>query len=112
MEEHEMNMPSFSAEASLYKTSGHYQGSANGGSLAPRSTSANEVQAAAAIYVDGRFICNGEVTSNGFINCFPVGGGGGGDSCRPGCSLCRNVPGVGRRKSCVTRNCDVREVRC
>lgn len=110
-----MAMPGFTAEAALYKPSGHYQSSASGGSLASHNRSANTVHAAAAIYMDGRFVCNGEVTSNGFIKCFPPGGGGGGgggESCRPGCSPCRNAPGVGRRKFCVTRNCDVREVRC
>ena len=40
-----MKMPSFSAEASLYKTGGHYQSSASG-SLASRNPSANAVQAA------------------------------------------------------------------
>ena len=108
-----MTMPGFTAGASLYEAGGHYRGGARAAS-ASLNPNARTVHPAAAIYVDGRFICNGEVTSNGFINCSPLGGGGGGGggSCRPGCSPCRNVPGVGRRKSCVTRDCDVREVRC
>ncbi len=36
----------------------------------------NALQPALAIYVDGRFVCNGEVTGNGYINCYPLGGGG------------------------------------
>ncbi len=58
-----MNMPDFNAENSLYKTSGQYQSGAGVGSLASRNPSANAVQAAAAIYGDGRFVCNGEVTA-------------------------------------------------
>jgi len=105
-----MTMPGFTAGASLYEAGGHYRGGARAAS-ASLNPSARAVHPAAAIYVGGRFVCNGEVTSNGFINCYQIGGGGGG-GCRPGCSPCRNVPGVGRRKTCWTVNCDDREVRC
>lgn len=70
-----INMPGFTAEDSLYKTSGLYQMAST---IHGIELNANLVQPSLAIYIDGRFVCNGEVTDNGFINCYPLGGGGGG----------------------------------
>jgi hypothetical protein len=106
------NMPNFTGEASLYKSRGIYLTT----SLSNSSAASNSVQPSLAIYIDGRFICNGEVTDNGFINCDPIGGGGGGPGrdpvCRPSCGPCRLVPGKGRMKTCIFRNCDDIERRC
>jgi hypothetical protein len=82
------NMPGFTAETSLYKTSGRYQVTITTHRV---ELNADLVQPSLAIYMDGRFVCNGEVTANGFINCYPLdGGGGGGGGGRPNlCLLCR-----------------------
>ena len=71
-----MNIPGFTAETSLYKTGGRYQmsNSTHRGEL-----NANLVQPSLAIYSGGRFVCYGEVTDRGFINCYPLVGGGGGE---------------------------------
>jgi hypothetical protein len=66
------NMPGFTAEESLYRTSGRYQVSSSTHRV---QLNASLVQPSAAIYVGGRFVCYGEVTDNGFINCYPPGGG-------------------------------------
>jgi hypothetical protein len=67
-----MTMPGFTAEHSVYRTSGRYQ-------LARPATKADLnaglIQPSAAIYSGGRFVCYGEVTDSGFINCYPPGGG-------------------------------------
>lgn len=98
-----MNTPGFTASASLYRSSVSYVI----GAQANRSFGfSDSVQPAMAIYVDGRYICNGEVTDNGFINCYPIGGGGE-QLCRPGCGPCRN-----HVKTCILRNCDDVERRC
>lgn len=94
-----MTMPGFSAEDSLYQTSGRYRmkGSNHGAEL-----NASLLQPSAAIYVGGRFVCYGEVTGAGFIDCYPPGGG----SSEPPdlvCGPCRNgrqrcgIPGLGFR---------------
>lgn len=105
-----MNLPRFTADASLYKTSQVYMT----GAQHFRAGLSNVVQPAMAIYIDGRFVCNGEVTPNGFINCYPGGGGGGPrePTCRPRCSTCRNVPGEGRIRVCIRRDCESVEVPC
>ena len=81
-----MNMPGFTAEDSLYKTNGRYQGAS---SVHGIELNANSVQPSLAIYIDGRFVCNGEVTANGFIDCYPLGGGGGGDRPDFSCLQCK-----------------------
>jgi hypothetical protein len=94
-----MNMPRFTAEDSLYQTSVYYQMT---WSTHKAELDAGSVQPSAAIYVGGRFVCYGDVTSGGFINCYPPGGG---VSEPPDlvCSPCRNgrqrcgIPGVGFR---------------
>lgn len=113
-----MNLPGFTAEFDLYRGDRHYvtgfpgfRGSHKSGETA----GVNSVLPSLAIYVDGRYVCNGEVTDNGFINCDPIGGGGGPGRdpiCRPSCGPCRAVPGQGRMKTCILRNCDDVERRC
>ena len=70
-----MNIPGFTADSSLYKTNGRYQMNSSTHRV---ELNASLVQPSLAIYMDGRFVCDGEVTDNGFINCDPIGGGGGG----------------------------------
>ena len=67
-----VNMPRFTAERSLYRTAGRYQ---RARSPQRGALSAGAVQPAAAIYSGGRFVCYGDVTDSGFINCYPPGGG-------------------------------------
>lgn len=83
-----MNMPGFTAEDSLYKTNGRYQMAS---SIHGIELNSNSVHPSLAIYIDGRFVCNGEVTANGFIDCYPLGGGGGGGGGRPdlSCLQCK-----------------------
>ena len=81
-----LNMPGFTAGDSLYKTTGRYQMAS---STHRGEFNANLVQPSLAIYVDGRYVCNGEVTDNGFINCYPLGGGGGGGRPDLTCLQCR-----------------------
>lgn len=97
-----MNLPGFTAEASVYQAVQPYR---TRSSHDPAGLS-NSVQAALAIYVDGRFICNGEVNEFGFINCGPIGGGG--QVCRPACGRCLpdSESPTGRSKLCILRNCD------
>jgi len=72
VKEYEMNMPKFTAEASLYLTSGRYYLSSHSHK---GEINANLVQPSAAIYVGGRYVCDGEVTAGGFIDCYSSGGG-------------------------------------
>ena len=57
-----MNMPGFVADSSLYKASGRYRMTGSTGGV---ELNTNLVQPSLAIYIDGRFVCNGEVTDNG-----------------------------------------------
>ncbi len=68
-----MNMPGFTAEDSLYKSNGRYQMASSSHGI---ELNANSVQPSLAIYIGGQFVCYGEVTANGFIDCYPPGGGG------------------------------------
>jgi len=88
-----VNMPGFTAEDSLYPTSERYRMTCG------VALSTNSVQPSAAIYEGGRFICYGEITDTGYINCYPPPHGS-----PPGelvCGPCRNgrqrcgIPGVG-----------------
>jgi hypothetical protein len=105
-----MTLPTLSAEASIYRT-GRYADATGRGR--PTASRRNSVSPAAAIYQDGRFVCYGEVTDTGFIDCYPLGGGGE-PTCRPQCGPCRRMPeeGPGRYRACVTRDCDVIFRRC
>ncbi len=99
-----MNIPRFTAEDSLYRTSGRYQMTSSTHRV---ELNASLVQPSAAIYVDGRFVCYGDVTGGGFINCYPPGGGGS-EFCRPSCGPCHSDPDspTGRSRTCLKRNCD------
>jgi hypothetical protein len=95
-----INMPGFTAEASLYRTSGRHQMTS---STLRVELNASLVQPSAAIYVGGRFVCYGEVTREGFINCYPLPGGGPSEQPDLVCGPCINgrqrcgIPGVGFR---------------
>ena len=103
-----MKMPGFTAEESLFKTSGRYQMTSSTHKV---ELNASLVQPSLAIYIDGRFVCNGEVTDNGFINCYPFGGGGGGGGPDPvglACVRCKakcNTKPPAQRAACRA-NCD------
>ena len=106
-----MNLPGFTAPASLFRSPVSYVV----GSQASQSFgSSDSVRPAMAIYVNGVYYCDGEVTGSG-VECYGSGGGGGGPReplCRPSCGPCRNVPVQGRVKTCILRNCDDVEKRC
>jgi hypothetical protein len=67
-----MTLPGFTAEDSLYRTSGRYRMTSSTHRVEPN---AGLVQPSAAIYEGRRFVCYGEVTEEGFINCYPLIGG-------------------------------------
>jgi hypothetical protein len=75
------------------------------GATSSRRAAHGGIRPAAAIYVGGRFVCYGEVTENGYIDCYSMGGGG--ESCRPGCGPCQSDPDsrTGRSKFCVRADC-------
>ena len=101
-----MNVPGFTASASLYRSPVSYLA---GSQANPSPGSSDSVQAAMqAIYVDGLFYCYGDVTGSGVV-CAGGGGGGGGREpiCRPQCGPCRN-----HVKTCILRNCDDVERHC
>ena len=103
-----MTMPTLTADAALPRAHRSYGARAAGAIAGARGA----VQAAAAIYSGGRFVCYGEVTPEGFIDCYPLGGGGE-PQCRPQCQPCRYVPSLGGRfRVCVTRDCDADFRRC
>jgi hypothetical protein len=78
-------MPGFTAETSLYKTSGRYQMTS---STRRVELNANLVRPSLPIYMDGRFVCDGEITDYGVINCYPPSGGGGGGRPDLGAKAC------------------------
>ncbi len=99
-----MRTPGFTATTTLATGAGRYRAAATSG-----GASGNLLRPAAAIYMDGRFVCYGEVTPNGFINCYPGGGGGGGGGgCRPACGRCQadSDSPTGRSRFCIRANCD------
>jgi hypothetical protein len=113
-----LNMPGFTAEHSLYRTEGHYRlatGRAGrivapvGNFIVPQLRKIDWECARDCLDAGGDMgIC-------GFF-CEEQGEDGGGipePVCRPGCSRCSRVPGKpGLWKTCITRDCDDREVRC
>jgi len=96
-----MRLPNFVAAAALPAPAITNHAAAN------RRTARNTLHPAAAIYQDGRFVCYGEVTGNGYINCYPMGGGGE-PFCRPTCGPCQadSDSPTGRSRFCLRRNCD------
>ena len=97
-----MNIPGFTAPASLYRSSVSYLGSHANRSFG----SSNSVQTAMSVYVNGVYYCEGEVTGSG-VNCYGGDVGPRKPLCVPQCGRCRN--GV---KLCILRNCDDVEKRC
>ena len=102
-----MNVPGFTASASLYRSPVSYLVGSEAGQLADSSVR----PAMMSVYVDGQFYCYGEVTGDGVV-CGGGGGGGAGGGgrdpiCRPHCGPCRN-----HRKTCILRNCDDVERSC
>ena len=112
-----MNMPGFKAEASLYKTSGHYRMAGTPNDLVGSRGVLPQLpigfcQANCDAISDPflRTVCELQCADQGGCG---GGGGGGGQFCRPGCGPCRRVTGKpGRWKTCIRRNCDDYEVRC
>ena len=97
-----MNLPGFDAEASLY-TPGRYYRAGPG----VRSTLGG-VEPALSIFIDGRFVCDGEVTDNGFISCNPIGVGGVGPGPDPSGRICRSCLSACARKP-VSQRADCRQ---
>lgn len=107
-----MNMPGFTAEASLYKASGHYRMAGAPNDLVGSHEVLPQLpigfcQANCDHIQDDflRTVCN--------LGCLDQSdgggvGGGGGQSCRPSCGPCHSDPDspTGRSKTCVKRNCD------
>jgi hypothetical protein len=116
-----MNIPRYSAEASLYKTRRRYR-------VAGTPTSVGHGRDVVPQLRPIGFCMAGcdETETNPVSNaackigCME-GAGGGGDGvggptdpgCRPGCGPCRRLPGQRfRSKSCINRDCDSTEIRC
>jgi hypothetical protein len=96
-----MRLPAFTASSVLPAPVPSFRATSD-----PRAPRAG-IRPAAAIYVDGRFVCYGEVTGSGYINCYPPGGGGS-PRCRPACSPCQpdSDSPTGRSRFCIRANCD------
>ncbi len=110
-------IPGFTANASLYKTSGHYRTAGTPNDLVGNREILPQLPIGFCMANCDRIqddfmrtVCN--------VGCFDQGGGGGGGGipepvCRPSCSSCRRVPGLsGRWRTCITRNCDDYERSC
>jgi hypothetical protein len=114
-----MNLPGFSADATLYKTKVNYNttsshfGTAGSYAVLPQlpigfcQANCDRIQDPFL-----RQVCE--------LRCFEQtgggggGGGGGGQFCTPGCGACHPDPDspTGRYKTCVKRNCDTYDLRC
>jgi hypothetical protein len=104
-----MAIPGFGAEAAVYRSVNNYQWVGRPAAVTPIGISA--VQPAAAIYIDGRFVCYGELGPFGVPQCYPPAGGG--ERCRPQCTPCRTAPDMpGRWRFCLRPDCDLVEVPC
>ena len=112
------NIPGFTADASLYRGARHYRTSAVSPS-AHRGVIPQLRRSTGFCMADcdandpdplSNYACK--------VGCLENGGGGepGGGSepeCTPGCSTCRKMPGARRgTKTCISSNCEEREVRC
>lgn len=92
-----MKTPGFTADAAVYVRARR--------SLTVRTRrgggAAGAVKPAAAIYMDGRYVCDGEVNEHGFIACHSPGGGGHTEPPELVCGPCIRgrqrcgIPGVG-----------------
>ena len=106
-----MNMPTFTAEASLYATRRRYR-AASAPSWGPSGVvpqlpigfcmaECDEHETDPLSNAACKFGCMGGGGGGG------VGGGPGDPGCRPGCGPCRRG-----RRTCINADCDSREVRC
>ena len=104
-----MSLPGFSAEASLSMIAGSC-GNRSDRSRHTRSRM-SRVEAALAIYVDGLYYCDGEITGGG-ISCYQTNAGGGGRpdpgdlACRRCLANCNRKP-VSQRPACRQRCQDI-----
>jgi hypothetical protein len=107
-----MTMPGFTADASLNGISRFDRRRRRPRADGDRRRQ-NYVAPAAAIYEGGRFVCYGEVTEEGFIDCYPPHRTGE-PTCQRRCGPCQRMPelGPGTWRACLTRDCDVDFERC
>jgi hypothetical protein len=112
-----MNLPGFTADATLYKTNVNYKTVGShfvtvGHGVVPQLP-IGFCQANCDHISDPflREVCNLQCMDQGGGG---GGGGGGGEFCRPACGPCHPDPDspTGRYKTCVKRNCDTYDVRC
>ena len=108
-----MNIPGFSAEASLHQSGSYYAANATnnhssyGGVVVPQlpigfcQANCDRIQDPFLSAVC-RLQCLGQGGGGGGV------GGGGGQVCRPGCGRCLpdDESPTGRSKTCILRNCD------
>jgi hypothetical protein len=113
-----MNIPRFTAEASLYKTSRQYQMAGTPKDLVGSRGVLPQLPIGFCM-ADCDFTERDPLSNIACkFGCFEEqeGGGGGGPGdpvCTPSCTPCRRVAGKpGRWKTCISRNCDDYEVRC
>jgi hypothetical protein len=108
-----MNMPGFTAETSLYNTSGHYRAMAGtpndligSGGVLPQLPIGFCMADCDFTYPNDSFLSS--VCKLGCFGDGGGGGGGGGEHCRPTCGQCQPDPGspTGRSKPCIKSNCD------
>jgi len=113
-----INMPGFTAEASIYKTVRQYRMAGTRNNLGGGRGVLPQLPIGFCM-ADCDFTEHDPLSNMACkFDCLggQEGGGGGGPRepvCRPSCSPCRPVAGKpGRWKTCITRNCDDNEVRC
>ncbi len=120
-----MNLPGFTAETTVYKSSGSYRGTSvsaspagKAGTILPQLRRQMKLLQClqGCSYADSPDYCADLCYWNEFTDAGGGENGGGGGPqqvCTPGCGPCRAVPGEpGRTKTCVKRNCDTYDVRC
>lgn len=121
-----MNLPGFTAEATVYQSSGQYRStsvSANseeqGGGILPQLPRQMKLLQClqGCSNAGSPDFCRDQCFWQDFGESGGGGGGNGGGGrnpvCRPSCGPCRSVAGEsGRWKTCVKRNCDTYDVRC
>ena len=114
-----MNIPRFSAEASLYKTRRRYRVAGTPTSVVHSRAVVPQLRPIGFCMAD----CDhsqGDPLMNAAckIGCLEGAGGNGvggptDPGCRPGCGPCRRVAGrPGRWKTCINRDCEDVEIRC
>jgi hypothetical protein len=109
-----MNMPGFTAEASLSKQGKFYRLPATYVSdsfgVQPQLRKTDYECVHDCLEAGGGDICNFFCTEN----VDPGGGGGGGQQCRPSCGPCQRDPDsrTGRSRLCIDAKCDDYTKRC